>query len=185
MSDIQQVFQPVIVETERTRLRPHCLTDFDDIAALWSDPTVLEFISPTPLRRSEAWTRLLRYIGHWSVLPYGYWVIEDKQTGEFLGEVGFADWKREIEPSLEGLPEIGWLIKPSAQGKGLATEAVKAALHWGDSHISAKDIVSIIHQDHQKSINIARKVGFGEPEIAVFMDSPTLLFRKTINLSCS
>ena len=42
-----------------------------------------------------------------------------------MGEVGFADMKREITPSLEGMPEIGWALMPVAQGKGIASEAVK------------------------------------------------------------
>jgi hypothetical protein len=34
------------------------------------------------------------YIGHWALMGFGYWVIEEKATGEFVGDVGFADFKR-------------------------------------------------------------------------------------------
>ena len=50
----------------------------------------------------------MRYSGHWAILGFGYWVVRDTQSGRFLGEVGFADYHREIEPSLHGTPEIGW-----------------------------------------------------------------------------
>lgn len=56
--------------------------------------------------RHRSWD-VSRYAGQWSLLGYGYWVVEDKRTGRFAGEVGFADFKRVIEPSLDGVPEIG------------------------------------------------------------------------------
>ncbi len=167
-----------IVETARTRLRPHRLSDFEDMAALWAEPAVVAHIMPGPLARSEAWTRLLRYVGHWALLPFGYWVVEDRQSGEFLGEVGFADWKREIVPSIEGLPEIGWVLKSAAQGRGLATEAVVAALAWADANIAARQSVALINPAHEVSIAFARKVGFGAPETAAFRDGSILLFRR-------
>ena len=116
-------------------------------------------------------------------MPYGYWVVEDRRSGEFLGEVGFADWKREIEPSIEGLPEIGWALKASAQGQGLAAEVAQAALQWADRNIAAKETVALINPDHAASIKIARKVGFGEPETVPFGDSTVLLFRRPLNAS--
>ncbi len=171
----------VVVETTRTWLRPHRYSDLDDVAALWAEPSVVEHIMPAPLARSESWTRLLRYVGHWAMLPYGYWVVEDKQTGAFLGEIGFADWKREITPSVEGLPELGWIIKPSAQGQGYATETAATALDWADNRIDARETVALISPDHAASIKIARKVGFGEPETGVFGTEPIQIFRRTLN----
>jgi len=179
-NDGQNSSPPVILETERTRLRPHLYSDLEDVAALWAEPAVIEYVMPEPLPRSEAWTRLLRYVGHWAMLPYGYWVVEDKQTGEFLGEVGFADWKREIEPSVEGLPEIGWALKSSAQGRGLATETVQAALIWADKNINASQTVALINPAHETSIKLARNVGFSGPEIAAFRNSSILIFRRNL-----
>lgn len=172
-----------MVETHRLHLRPHVLADFESVAALWAEPSVVEFIMPAPLSRSESWTRLLRYVGHWAILPYGYWVVEDKASGEFLGEIGFADWKREITPSIEGLPELGWIVKPAAQGHGIASEAVQAALTWAEHHIAAKQTVALIDPNHTASISLARKVGFGSPEIADFDGTGIYLFRRVLTPS--
>jgi RimJ/RimL family protein N-acetyltransferase len=84
-------------------MRRHAITDLDASAALWSDPETVRYISGKPSTRSESWSRLLRYIGHWQALSYGYWVVEDRTTGQFLGEVGLADYKRDMTPSLEAL----------------------------------------------------------------------------------
>ena len=47
-----------------------------------------------------------------------------------LGEAGYLEAKRDIAPSLKGTPEVGWAFVKAAQGKGYATEAVRAALTW-------------------------------------------------------
>lgn len=95
------------LETERLVLRAHRVEDFPGVAALWSDPAVVRFISGVPQTLEESWSRLLRYAGHWRLLGFGYWAVEEKATGNFLGEVGFADMKRAIEPPLGPLPKPG------------------------------------------------------------------------------
>ena len=77
------------LETERLVLRAHRVEDFSDLAALWADPVVTRFISGVPQTAEESWSRLLRYAGHWLLLGFGYWAVEEKATGNFLGEVGF------------------------------------------------------------------------------------------------
>src|ERR1700740_1278177 len=103
------------LETERLRLRGHRIDDFADCAAMWGDPQVTPHIRENPFTEEESWTRLLRYIGHWALLGFGYWVVQQKQTGRFLGEVGFADYKRDLRPALKDIPEIGWVFASQAQ----------------------------------------------------------------------
>ena len=85
-----------IVETERLRLRGHTLGDFAHTRALWGDAAVVTYMGGKPFTPEECWTRFLRYVGHWSVLGFGYWVVEEKATGDFVGEVGFGNFKRDI-----------------------------------------------------------------------------------------
>jgi RimJ/RimL family protein N-acetyltransferase len=119
----QAIVAPVI-ETERTRLRAHRLDDFETYAAMWADPVVTRFIGGKPRTREESWMRFLRHAGLWSLLGYGFWAIEEKATGRFVGEAGFHDLKRDMEPSIENIPEAGWALAPSVHGAGLATEVV-------------------------------------------------------------
>ena len=95
---------------------------------MWGDPRVTRHIGGRPFTRDEVWAKILRYVGHWSLLGYGYWVVEDRASGSFLGEAGLADFKRGIGPGFDGAPEIGWVLAPAAQGAGVATEAVRAVL---------------------------------------------------------
>src|SRR5580698_1976199 len=126
-----------LLETERLKLRGHRLDDFIPCAAMWADPTVTRHIGGKPFTEEESWTRLLRYVGHWAMLGFGYWVVEEKATGGFAGEIGFADYKRDLEPSLKDVPEIGWALAAQAQGRGYATEAARAVIAWGDAHLGS------------------------------------------------
>ena len=78
------------VDTARLTLRGHRIEDFDECAAMWGDPEVTRHIGGRPFTEEEVWTRLLRYVGHWSLLGFGYWVIREKATHRFVGEAGFA-----------------------------------------------------------------------------------------------
>lgn len=113
--------------TPRTRMRGHRRSDFEASARLWAEEEVVRYITGQPSNEADSWTRFLRYIGHWQVMGFGYWVVEDRASGRFLGEIGFADFKRGIAAELDGLVEIGWVLMPYAHGRGIAMECVAAA----------------------------------------------------------
>jgi RimJ/RimL family protein N-acetyltransferase len=168
-----------VIETERLRLRGHRVADFDACAAMWADAEVTRHISGRPFAREETWTKLLRYVGHWTLLGYGFWAIEDKASGRFAGEAGFADFRRDIQPSLDGMPEIGWVLAPWAQGKGLATEAVRAAVAWGDAHFGpAVHTACIMDPDHAASGRVAEKCGYREFARSTYKGHPVVMFRR-------
>lgn len=165
-----------VIETERLKLRAHCLDDFISCSAMWADPVVTRYIGGKPLSGEESWARLLRYVGHWALLDFGYWVIEEKATGDFAGETGFADYKRNLEPSLDGTPEIGWVLASKSHGKGYATEAVRAAVTWGDKHFKRSRTACLIHPENLPSIRVAEKCGYREFQQATYKGQPTMVF---------
>jgi RimJ/RimL family protein N-acetyltransferase len=142
------------------------------------DPEVMRFIGGKPHAREEAWRRLLVGPGLWALLGYGYWTIERRSDGAYLGQVGFADFKRDMTPSMEGTPEMGWLLSPAAQGQGIATEAVLAAIAWGDEVLPGREFVAIVDACNAPSIRVAAKAGFSIREDAVYKGEPILLFRR-------
>src|SRR5260370_41400714 len=115
-----------VIETERLKLRGQRREDFRDCAALWADLEVVRYIGGKPFSAEEVWARLLRYVGHWQWMGFGFWAIEEKATGAFAGELGFAEFKREIEPSLQAVPEVVCVLAPHSYGRGFATEGVRA-----------------------------------------------------------
>ena len=170
---------PEIV-TDRLRLRGHRMADFAASTAMWADRDVTRFIGGRPLTAEEAWARFLRYAGHWSLLRFGFWAVEERATGEFVGEVGFADFKREIQPPIHDIPELGWVLVPRVHGRGYATEAVSAALEWGGTHLPASSTVCLIHPGNLASLRVAHKCGFKSYCQTVYKSEPTILFAREL-----
>src|ERR1700744_1056778 len=100
--------------TDRLRLRAHTVADFESSAAVWGDSEVTRFIGGRPFTAEESWTRLLRCAGHWALMGFGYWAVEERATGKFIGEAGFMDFRRDIEPPVVDIPEAGWAFAPEA-----------------------------------------------------------------------
>ncbi|HET7923721.1 MAG TPA: GNAT family N-acetyltransferase [Rhodanobacteraceae bacterium] len=149
------------IETERLVLRAYRLEDFPHLMEAWGDPEVVRHIG-RPSTEEESWTRLLRNIGLWPMLGYGYWAVTENTTGRYVGDVGLADFKRDIEPSLKGVPEIGWVLARSAHGRGYATEAAQAALHWLEGAHGPQRTACIIGVENRASLRVAEKCGYRE-----------------------
>lgn len=175
MSSMPEVPQ---LETARLTLRGHTLADFDDSAAMWADPVVTRHIGGRPFTREEVWTRLLRYVGHWALLDFGFWVMHDKASGRFVGEAGFLEGKRELVPSLEGTPEIGWALASWAHGRGLATEAVRAVVEWGARNLPSRRTVCLVDVANQASVRVAAKCGYVEYARTTYKGAPVILFER-------
>jgi RimJ/RimL family protein N-acetyltransferase len=170
------------IETHRLILRGHTLEDFEALHAMWTEPDVYRYITGRPSTREESWSRLLRYIGHWTLLGYGYWVVEERATAAFVGEMGFADFHRDMDPPLEGRPELGWILKKSAHGKGYATEALTAIAAWGDAHFGEKETACMIAPENTASIRVAEEIGFVEKLQTTYKGEPTLVFYRQAKL---
>ena len=166
------------IETDRLILRAHSLDDFDALAAIWGDPAVARFIGGKPSTREECWARLLRYAGHWELLGFGFWAVQWKDDARLIGDVGFANWERDISPSLDGLPEGGWVFSTEVHGRGLITEAVNAALAWMDEHFGAKTTACIIRPENAASIRVAQRAGYREHCRSEFRGSQMIQFRR-------
>ncbi len=166
------------IQTDRLTLRAHTLLDFDALHAMWSESAVYRHIIGRPSTREESWNRLLRYSGHWALLGYGYWVAEERATGAYLGEMGFADYQRDIDPPLDGRPEMGWALKTDVHGKGYATEALQAIAAWGDAHFAGKETSAIIAPENAASIRLAEKIGFVKKLETTYKGGPALVFHR-------
>ncbi len=167
------------IDTARLTLRGHRTGDLAECASMWADPVVVRHIGGVPIAAEKVWIKLLAYLGHWSALGFGYWVVCDRSSGRFVGEVGLADFRRDLEPSLGGAPEIGWALASWAHGRGLATEAVTAVVAWGDTHLAAPRTVCMIDPDHLASIRVAEKCGYLRLAETTYHGAPIRLFARS------
>jgi RimJ/RimL family protein N-acetyltransferase len=165
-----------VLETARLVLRPHALADFDDCFALWSDPETVRFIGGRPSSEPEVWARLMRYGGFWTLLGYGFWVARERDGGRFVGEIGFLNARRGLGPRFSGAPEMGWVLSPAFQGRGLAGEAAGAALAWADERWPRT--VCLIESENGPSIRLAERQGFRAFEETRLEGDPIILFER-------
>jgi RimJ/RimL family protein N-acetyltransferase len=148
---------------------------------MWGDPAVSQFISGKPSTREECWARLLRYVGHWELLGFGFWAVQWKVWSAH-GRRRFCELEKEISPSLDGLPEGGWVFSTEAHGRGIATEAVNAALAWMDEKFEAKATACIISPGNAASIRVAQKAGYREYCRSELRGSQVIQFRRKFAL---
>jgi RimJ/RimL family protein N-acetyltransferase len=167
--------EPPRIETARLLLDGHRCQDFAALAALWADPEVTRQIGRPPSDRQESWMRLLRYRGLWPLLGYGYWAVREKATGAFIGDLGFADFHRPLDPPIDGTPEAGWALSRAAHGRGYATEALMAALSWLDATGYYPRSVCLIGPENRASIRVAEKAGYRLERTALQGDGIVLL----------
>ena len=167
-----------VLETERLTLRPFGADDTAAQAAMMGDAEVMRHLGGQGLTREESWRKLLNGAGLWSLFGWGYWAVERRADGAMIGQIGFADFKRAVTPSIEDMPEMGWLFAAEASGQGFATEAGRAALDWIDSAHRPAEVAAIIDPANLASIRVAEKLGFGACEEAEYKGAPILLFRR-------
>lgn len=170
--------KPPRLETPRLLLRGRTMADFPAYAAIWAAPETQRYTTRAPVTEEEAWIKFARMEGHWSLTGYGWWIVEEKLSGAVIGEIGAADFKRAITPSLAGMPEFGWMIAPTAQGKGYAKEALGAALAWGDRNLPGDAFCCIIDADNTASIKVAGAHGFRRSESGSYKGAEVSIYRR-------
>ncbi|MBW9112902.1 GNAT family N-acetyltransferase [Rhizobium cauense] len=165
------------IETERLLLRPHTIDDFPAYQTLWSDEAVVRHISGIPSTREQTWARLMRAAGMWHHMGFGFLAIEEKSTGQMIGEAGFHEVRRDMSPSIEGTLEVGWLLSPESQGRGYAMEALQALIGWAGANFPGKPMTCIISPENLASLRLAGKLGFAEFARADYHGDVILLSR--------
>ena len=91
--------------------------------------------------------------GHWQLLGYGHWAVEEKASGRVIGRLGF------LNPV--GWPgfEIGWTLGRESWGKGYASEGARRALEYAFTEMNREHVISLIHPDNEASIKVAERLG--------------------------
>jgi RimJ/RimL family protein N-acetyltransferase len=144
----------MIIETERLILReidPE--RDFDEWAYSMADENTVRYLGTKPMNRVEAWRSMAVSIGHWSIRGYGFFSLENKETGKWVGRVG--PWFPEGWPA----PEVGWTISPRHLRQGYATEAGRAAIDYAFNTLGWPRVIHCILEGNDRSVGVAEKLG--------------------------
>ena len=166
------------LETERLILRDFARDDLDSLAATLGDPEVVRHLTGEPISREDSLRRLFMAAGQWRLIGLGTWAVERKSDGRMVGHVGFLDMERDMEPSIKGLPEMGWIFDTSVHGQGVAHEACEAALAWLDAAHGPIEIPAIISPENIASLKLAEKLGFVREADGVYKGEPIAIVRR-------
>jgi [ribosomal protein S5]-alanine N-acetyltransferase len=141
------------LETARLRLVPPAMRHFEAYAAIVADPAFVERLGLPPMTRNEAHRSLCAMVGHWQLLGWGNFLVEERDGERFVGRIGINAWEGWPEP------ELGWWIAPAAWGRGYAPEAARAVLGLARDRYQRTRLVSYIRAENHASVRVAEKLG--------------------------
>jgi RimJ/RimL family protein N-acetyltransferase len=137
--------------TGRLVLRAPRLADFEPYAGFYgSERSVWE---DGPLSRALAWKEFATAAAGWLLRGFGPFSVEERASGDYLGEVGL------YQPAHYPEPEIGWMLTAGAEGRGFAHEAAGAVLAWARASLGLATLVSYISPGNRRSIRLAERLG--------------------------
>jgi RimJ/RimL family protein N-acetyltransferase len=106
----------------------------------------------------------------WNLTGVGMWAVAKPEDDRAIGHMGFFDFLRDCDPSIAGQVEMGWILAPEAQGKGLALEACEAILDWFGDNFGRHPIWAMISPGNEPSMKLAAKLGFVRQPDGMYRD---------------
>jgi RimJ/RimL family protein N-acetyltransferase len=166
---------PDRLETPRLVLRRWTEADRDPIAAIWSNPSVWEWLAPgRDLDLDAIGERFERKLRHWDEHGFGLYVLRERGGEEALGWTG--PMVPDGVPGVERDVEIVWTLGPAGRGRGLATEAARACAEAAMAGLERDEVISLIEPRNAASRAVAERLGMtvrertSKPEYGVELD---------------
>jgi RimJ/RimL family protein N-acetyltransferase len=151
------------IHTERLLLRPWTEGDIDALHQLWIDPDIRRYLwDDAVISRERAAEAVRAHFESVATRGVGYWALHPADGEPLIGFCGFRP--------IEEIPEIEIVygLLPAFWGRGLATEAARAALAYlretGHTLVYART-----DAPNEKSIAVLRRLGFRQ------LTSPSLM----------
>jgi [ribosomal protein S5]-alanine N-acetyltransferase len=132
--------------------------------AIWGDPQVTRFVGG-PFAATQVKEKLEREIRNMDQYGVEYWPMFLLASGEHTGCAGLRPTRaiREI-PDSRGRPakefEMGFYLRPSYWGMGLAEEAGRAVIEHAFEVLGAGSLYAAHHPQNMASGRVLSKLGF-------------------------
>ncbi|MEM1316304.1 MAG: GNAT family N-acetyltransferase [Pseudomonadota bacterium] len=166
---------PAGIETARLRLRRWRAEDAPALEAILGDPKVMRFSDDGPLgpQARAAWLRAaLAEAGR--PAPLGAWAITRKPEAAAVGYLKLAEDGR-IGPNDV---ELGVRLALSAQGRGFASEAARAAVEALAASVPSVRLVAVVDPGNLASVRLMARLGLVRERDVMFegYDHPDHLY---------
>jgi RimJ/RimL family protein N-acetyltransferase len=166
------------IETERLILRAWSKADFRPWFDIMQHPEVHRHFGPTPSNLEDIWRRLAAAIGGWQLLGFGTWAVEHKSDGRLIGNAGLFNAWRGLSVEFGEEPEMGWIFAADTHGQGLASEACRAVIEWGEANLQPTPWWAIIAPANEPSLKLAGKLGFEQLHEDDYHGEPTVILKR-------
>lgn len=144
--------------TERLVLRPFVPGDMAELAEVHAEESFWWYPLRAAMTTEQTADFLHRSIARYETDGFGIEAVIDRQTGALIGWAGLAvpHFLPEVLPAVE----VGWRLSGPFRGRGLATEAGRAAVDWGFTAAGLSRIVSIYEPENVASGRVMEHLGF-------------------------
>ena len=160
----------IAAETARLRLREWGNGDRDDFYAIMNTPSVMAHLGG--VQTPEGWgAAYQRIAGFTRDFGHTFWIVEDQASGEILGFCGLKRVNAPGTHDLTGQMEIGWRLRESAWGKGIAREAAIASLDLAFSRFTAPHVIAITTAGNLASQRLMERLGMARRADLDFTDT--------------
>jgi RimJ/RimL family protein N-acetyltransferase len=150
----------IYIETSRLYIREVLDEDLHGMFEMDSDPQVHRYINQKPVRTVDEMNGVIHFIRkQYAINGIGRWAVIDKSTDEFLGWTGFKLMTEYVNGHFNHY-DFGYRLKQSAWGRGIATEAGRAALRYGLEMLQLKPVYAMTDVNNAASRHILKKLGF-------------------------
>ncbi len=160
----------IVAETARLQLRE------------WDDDDELAFfaaMNTTPVMRHlggvqtpEEWhAALARIRGFTRDFGHTFWIVEDRMSRELLGFCGLKRVNAPGAGDLTDTPEIGWRLRTSAWGKGIAKEAAIASFDLAFGRFGYAAVIAMTTSANVESQGLMDRLGMTRRADLDFIDT--------------
>ena len=157
------------LETERLFLRPPRMDDWPSYAELMLSERAIYMGGP--FKTEVAWGLFCHDVAQWALMGHGALMMEARDSGHCLGQVGINHGPLFPEH------ELGWLVYSDSEGKGYAYEAARALRDWAFKDRGLETLVSYVDPRNIRSRRLAERLGAELDTVAPRQDASDLVFR--------
>jgi RimJ/RimL family protein N-acetyltransferase len=140
--------------TQHLFLRPWSLEDDKVLFSILHEENILcYFPDPSPPSVQKVDQYITHHLAHWENYGYGHWAVVTREEGLVVGWNGL-EYLSEISEI-----EVAYLLSKRVWGRGYATEAAQAAVHFGFEHANLDAIIGLVHSENIGSVRVLEKCG--------------------------
>jgi len=161
-----------ILETPRLTIQTWTTDDLRPAFELFSDAGIMRYIGNGKPFTLDATGKFLIWVQKYQA-ENGFcrWKVIERSSGEIIGSCGLA------RP--EGLAEVelGYIMRRASWGKGFATEAAKACMHYGFNNLGFREIIALTDPENTASRRVLEKIGFHNTGLKMHKDEDTSIYK--------